>query len=114
MLYFDLYGNKISTPIIKPFDTKSYDIKQSHYESVCKIPIRTILLSPSGGGKTVLLQNLILNVYKGCFAAIYIWSPSITVDDSWLPVKKYIDEHINLIKEKHILITTWRKSWSTL
>ena len=105
--------NKISTPIIKPFDTKSYDIKQSRYESVCKIPIRTRLLNPSGG-ETVLLQNLILKVYKGCFAAIYIWSPSITVDDSWLPVKKYIDEHINLIKEKRILITTQRKSWSTL
>jgi type IV secretory pathway VirB4 component len=39
-----------------------------------------ILLAPSGSGKTVLLSNLILNIYRGCFERIYIFSPSIDLD----------------------------------
>ena len=30
----------------------------------------------------------------GCFSRICIWSPSINVDSTWLPVKDYIRDHI--------------------
>ena len=46
------------------------------------------------GGKTVLLTNMILDSYKGCFSRIYIWSPSINVDSTWKPVKDYIRDTI--------------------
>ena len=49
-----------------------------------------MLVGPSGGGKTVLLTNMILDINKGCFSIIYIWSPSIEVDNTWKPVKNYI------------------------
>ena len=52
-----------------------------------------MLVGPSGGGKTVLLTNMILDIYKGCFSRIYIWSPSIEVDNTWKPVKDYIRDH---------------------
>ena len=51
------------------------------------LPLRGVLLSPSGGGKSVLLANIILKVYRGCFEIIYIFSPSIDVDSTWVPVK---------------------------
>ena len=35
-----------------------------------------------------------LDVYKGCFSLIYIWSPSIEVGSTWKPVKDYIRDHI--------------------
>ena len=53
-----------------------------------------MLVAPSGAGKTVLLTNMIFDIYKGCFSRIYVWSPSIGVDSTWKPVKYYIIDHI--------------------
>ena len=55
-----------------------------------------MLVGPSGSGKTVLSINMILDICKGCFSRIYIWSPSTEVDNTWLPVKHYIRDHIKL------------------
>ena len=54
----------------------------------------SMLVGPSGSGITVLLTNMILDMYRGCFSIIYIWSPSITIDNTWKPVKDYIRDHI--------------------
>ena len=72
---------------IKPIDLKEYSRKQSKHAHVPKVPLRMILLAPSGSGKTVLLSNLILNIYRGCFERIFIFSPSIDIDATWGPVK---------------------------
>ena len=58
--------------------------------------MRSMLVGPSGSGgtKTVLLTDMTLDIYKGCFSRIYIWSPSIEVDQTWKPVKDYIRDHI--------------------
>ena len=39
---------------------------------------------------------MILDIYKNCFSRIYIFSPSIDVDSTWLPVKKYIEHEMNV------------------
>ena len=54
----------------------------------------SMLVAPSGAGKTVLLTNMILDMYKGCFPRIYIWSPSMYVDHTWKPANYYIRDHI--------------------
>ena len=53
-----------------------------------------MLCGPSSSGKTVILSNMILDIYRDCFSIIYIWSPSIKVDSTWRPVKDYIRDHI--------------------
>ena len=53
-----------------------------------------MLVGPPGSGKTVLLTNMIFDNHKGCFSRIYIWPPSIDVDNTWKPVKDYIRDHI--------------------
>ena len=53
-----------------------------------------MLVGPSGSRKTVLLTNMIFDIYKGCFSRIYIWSLSIEVDQTWEPVQDYIRDHI--------------------
>ena len=65
--------------------------------------MRSMLVGPSGSGKTVLLPNMILDIYKGCFSRIYIWSPSIEVDNTWEPVKDYIRDHITPNDRENIL-----------
>ena len=86
----------MDVPKIEPINVKQYEVKQSKYSMVPKIPFRSIILGPSGSGKTILLQNMILDIYRGCFSRIYIFSPSIIVDDVWTPVKKYIKDEMKV------------------
>ena len=39
---------------------------------------------------------MILDIYKDCFSRIYIFSPSVDVDATWLPVKKYIESEMKV------------------
>ena len=81
-------------PIIKPIKLKQFECKQSSYEVAPQLPMRSLILSPSGGGKTFLLVNMIINIYKGCFNRIYTFSPSVDIDHTWQPVKDYIEKKI--------------------
>ncbi len=91
-------------PTIKPIDVKEFTSKQSKYDVVGRLPIRDILLAPSGGGKGVLMSNMILDIYRGCFDRIYIYifSPSVDVDKTWGPVREYIEksQKVDTKKEK--------------
>ena len=90
----------MNTPIVKPINVKEYDFKQSKYEVAPKLPASMIISAPSGFGKTILLQSLILDIYRNCFARIYVFSPSINVDSIWTPVKKYIKDEMKVDTEK--------------
>ena len=57
-------------PEIKPIKHIEYKCEQSKYEHVPQLPMRAMILAPSSGGKTVLLQNMILDIYRGCFNII--------------------------------------------
>ena len=91
-------------PIIKPIKLKQFECKQSNYEVAPQLPMRSLILSPSGGGKTVLLVNMIMDIYKGCFNRIYIFSPSVDIDHTWQPVKDYIEKDAPMKKKRFILI----------
>ena len=86
----------MDVPKIEPINVKQYEVKQSKYSMTPTILFRSIILGPSGSGKTILLQNMILDIYRGCFSRIYIFSPSIDVDSTWIPVKKYIKDEMKV------------------
>ena len=46
---------------------------------------------------------MILKIYKGCFDRIYLFSPSIYVDKTWLPVKEYIEKSMKLDPKKEAI-----------
>ena len=46
------------------------------------LPLRGVILAPSGSGKRVLLAT-------GCVEGIYVFSPSVNVDQTWEAVKTY-------------------------
>ena len=85
---------------IKLFPTPEYTSKQSSDPVVPLVPRTSIFLGPSKSGKTVALISLILEQYKGVFERIYIFSPSFNIDDSWIPVKKYIEEDLGVNTER--------------
>ena len=82
--------------IIKPIKLQEYTCKQSKHDIVPKLPLRGILLAPSGSGKTVLLSNLILNVYRDCYERLYIFSPSVHVDQTRQGVKEYQEQTLKV------------------
>ena len=84
----------MTTPSLKPIQLNEHTCKQGNYgDIVPKLHMRSMLVGPSGSGKTVLLIHMILDIYKGCFSRVYIWSPSVEVDSTWRPVKDYIRDH---------------------
>ena len=103
----------MNIPIVKPAKMKEYEFKQSKYDVAPRIPFSQIVVAPSGSGKTVLLQSMILGIYRGCFERIYIWSSSIHVDSVWLPVKEYLEKHSRWIqrRRRYILMSLFNKIW---
>ena len=85
---------------IKLFPTREYTSKQPSDPVVPQVPCTGIFLGPSKSGKTVALISIILEQYRGVFEKIYIFSPSVNIDDSWIPVKKYIEEDLGVNTER--------------
>ena len=61
------------TPIVKPVNVKEYDFKQSKYDVAPRLPFSQIITRPSGSGKGILLQSMILDIYRDVFERIYIF-----------------------------------------
>ena len=60
-------------PIVKPVNVKEYDFKQSKYDVAPRLPFSQIITGPSGSGKGILLQSMILDIYRDVFERIYIF-----------------------------------------
>ena len=92
--------HKKSAPIIEPINVRQYEFKQSDYEMADKLPFRSIVVSASQGGKGILIQNLVLKVYRGCFERIYIVSPTAHIDEAYREVIKYIEKDLKVDNKK--------------
>ena len=88
------------SPEIKAIKTTQYTSKQPHYDFMGSLPTRSILLGPSGTGKTTVMANLLLNHYRGCFQRIYIWSPTMGVDRVWDKIKDYCEKELHQVESK--------------
>ena len=81
---------------IKPIKQAEYKLKQPRYEGILYgCSTRSIILGPSGSGKSVLLVNMLLDIYRGCFENIYILSPSVHLHKTWSPVFDYCKKELN-------------------
>ena len=85
---------------IKLFPTTEYSSKQPSDPVVPLVPCTGIFLGPSKSGKSVALISLILEQSRGVFERIYIFSPSVNIDDGWIPVKKYIEGDMGVNTER--------------
>ena len=75
-----------------------------------KLPARIIVSGPSGGGKGVLCQNLLLNpkLYRDKFSAIYYASGSSTLDHQLKPLQEYCEKELGM-KKGECLIDGWKE-----
>jgi hypothetical protein len=93
---------------IKLHPTEEWTTKGSKHEHLPSTPMRGIILSPSGNGKTVCLVDMILRLYRGAFERIYVFSPSVHIDSTWVPVKDYIENDMKVDGSKEpFFFDTW-------
>ena len=92
--------SKLEVPKIEPINVKQYEFKQSPYPQADKLPFRSIIVSASQGGKGILIQNLVLKIYRGCFERIYIVSPIAHIDEAYKSVIRYIEKDLNVDNKK--------------
>ena len=68
-----------------------YHSKQSDLgDHMMQVPWRIVLLGPGSSGKSLAMQNILVNHYRGVFRQIYLWSPTSRLDGSWAPVFEYM------------------------
>ena len=87
-------------PTIERINVKQYDFKQSPYPQEDKLPFRSIIVSASQGGKGILIQNLVLKIYRDCFERIYIVSPTAHIDEAYKEIIKYVEKELKVDKTK--------------
>ena len=94
----------MTAPKIRPVKVYEHTCQRSTYKFAGKLPTRSMILAPSGRGKTALLQNIILDIHRDCFSRNSIFSPSKDVDMAWRPVKDYLENDMkqNAKKEKYL------------
>ena len=100
-------------PKVEPIDIPEYKYKNSKFDMMPKLLARMLCVASSTGGKTVLIQNLILKIYRGSFERIYIFSPSVHVDDTWSAVKKYISDVMKVDVRKRTALLRGIRSGGT-
>ena len=72
-----------------------------HGESViAPTPCRYLIVGPSGSGKSVLLVDFLVRLYKHAFQRVYVFSPSIFIDSAWKPVFKYVEKTLGVDGEQ--------------
>ena len=86
---------------VKLFATPAYSSKQPRDPVVPPVPCTGIFLGPSKSGKTVALISAILEQYRtadgsSVFERVFLFSPSIHIDDGWKPVKEFIENEMGV------------------
>ena len=83
------------------FPNPHYTSKQPRDGVVPPVPCTGIFLGPSKSGKTVAIISAILEQYRtadgsSVFERIFLFSPSIHIDDGWKPVKEFIENEMGV------------------
>ncbi len=73
-----------------------------------RVPGSGLILGPTGSGKSSLVVQMLLQAYKApVFSRIYVFSPSVDIDDLWEPVKRYNRDVLRIDESKEQVM--WNK-----
>jgi hypothetical protein len=75
--------------MIKLHKTQTWNWKQPKAEYAPRCPVRALVVAPSFSGKSVFLVSCILDVYRGCYERVVIFSKTVFVDPVWRPVMEW-------------------------
>ena len=70
-------------------------------------PCRYLIVGPSGSGKSVLLVDFLVRLYKHAFQRVYVFSPSVHIDSAWKPVFKYVEKTLKVPEDEQWAFDEW-------
>jgi hypothetical protein len=80
---------------------RKFTFKQSKYPHLDGIaPTRALVIGSSGSGKSLMITNLILDVFAHKWERIYIFSKTAKTDHTWEPVDKFIRQTLKVPEEE--------------
>jgi GTPase SAR1 family protein len=90
-----------SARVVPHDDIPQYSSDQARHEHLPAVPLRMVVAGPSGSGKTLLLVSCITDLYrrrdnKSVFKRVYVFSPSVHSDPTWLPVQTFVRETLQV------------------
>jgi hypothetical protein len=102
----------MSVPLIKPAKgMRSFEFKQSRYKHLEGFNVlRSLVVGSSGSGKGILMQQLVLDVFAGCFERIFLFSKTAKSDHTWEPVLKYIRNTLKVPEEEQVFFEEFEPS----
>ena len=78
-----------------PPGVRKFHSKQSQLgEHLPSTAFRIVLLGPGSSGKTLAMQSMILNHYRGVFQKMFLWSPTSRLDSGWEPVFRFMQREL--------------------
>jgi len=84
---------------IRLYGGASETIPCPYGEPFADLPTSFLLAAPTASGKTMLILNFFLRYYRDMFARIFMFSPSIKLDEQYAPLRKLLDKTTNQEKE---------------
>ena len=87
-------------PAIQVHQAPSFGAKPGHFAHLPNPPLRFGFIGVSQSGKGVAMLDLLLRHYRGCFARIYLFSPTALLDKSWEPLKRYVEGEMGVDSDK--------------
>ena len=92
-------SKRSSVPEMGAVKIPAYTCRQSRFPHAPQLPCLAIAQAGSMGGKTNMLVKLLTEVWrhedgKPCFSRIYVFSPSVSVDPVFAPLRKMIEEEL--------------------
>jgi len=79
---------------VTPLPHAERHYKNSSYKAMPKVPFRMMLTGRSGSGKTVTISSMVLDHYRGCFEAIYIFSSTAELDPTFKAIANYARDEL--------------------
>ena len=94
---------------IDPVKSATFTHKQSEFPQLQGVlPMRWCAAGPSGSGKGYVFANMILKHFRGCWARVYIFSPTAVLDKTWDPVRKHLQEDLGIdLKKEPAFFEEW-------
>ena len=80
---------------VTPLPQAERHYKNSSYKAMPKVCFRLLLTGRSGAGKSVTVSSMVLDHYRGCFEAIYIFSSTAELDPTYRAIAKYARDELN-------------------
>lgn len=87
---------------IQPLKVAAFTQEQSPSPHMPKLPVRMIVSGQSGAGKGVTVANMLLRkeLYRDCFAKIFYFSASGSLDHNLKPLKEYCENVLRMDPDK--------------